>query len=293
MAPSQLFKYEWRVIKFTQKYIDNDVFEFVDGRKLKLIFSENILKLIQDKYPESLRGQILLAEDGKYYRFSDLNKTAEFGGKGKNYGVQIEERQIENFNKALDEFKVIPIKLGNDTYEVLELQKTPGQPKSDFHFLSKMRREIAWISHKDGKRAFDFSQYSGITEQGISDNPEVKDFIEAVKTKFPKGIDRATTVARKIESKKIKMRSVYGNQYGGPFGRQNVTCLLQGDIKLEKSGNNFKIDAYHVHLNGDDLDGEFEPVLMCSYKNDRSQNGVASARFSISPIKSRKINEMI
>lgn len=264
-----------------------------DGRKLKLIFSEPILKLIQDKYPESLRGRILLAEDGNYYRFSDLNKTAEFGGKGKGFGVQIEIRQIESFNKALDEFKVIPIKLGARIYDVLELQKTPGIPKSDFHFIDRNKKEVVWISHKDGKRAFDFQQYSGVSEQGIHNDPEVKDFIETVKQKFPDGIDRATTVARKINNRRVKMRSIYGIDFGEAFGKQNVTVLLQGDLKLEKEGNNFTINAFNVHLNGDDLTGEYEPVLMCSYKGDRDSEGVKGGRFSISPIKARKINEFV
>lgn len=242
---------------------------------------------------DQLRGPILSANDGKHYRFSDLNKTKEFGGKGKGWGVEIEQRQIEAFNKALDNFKVIPIEIGNKTYDVLELQKTPGIPKSDFHFIDSMKKEIVWISHKDGKRAFDFQQYSGISEREIHDEKEVKDFIETVKQKFPKGIDRSTTVARKIENRKIKMRAIYGVDYGGAFGKQNVTLLAQGDLKLEKSGNTFKIDAFRVHLNGTDLVGEYEPVLMCSYKGDRDQEGVKGGRFTISSIKARKINDFV
>ena len=293
MSPAELFKHSYRVDKFIDKYCNEKAFELTDGRKLKLIFSDYVLKMIQDKNQESLRGQILLAEDGKYYRLSELNKSKEFGGRGKGWGVDIETRQIESFNKALDEHKVIPIKIGTDVYDVLELQKTPGIPKSDFHFISKIHKEIAWISHKDGKRSFDFSQYSGITETGIENDKEIKDFIETVKNKFPDGIPRATTVARGIDNKKIKMRSVYGINFGGAFGRQNVTVLLQGDIKLEKDGHNFKINAYHVHLNGDELVGEYEPTLLCTYKGDRSQNGIKGARFSISPKNSRKVNEWV
>lgn len=293
MSPRELLKYQWRSDKFIEKYINGDVFELTSGRIVKLIYSESIVQLIQAKEPESLRGRILLTTENESLRFSDLNKTPEFGGKGKNFGVQIELRQIESFNKALDEYKVIPLKIGNRTYDVLELQKTQGIPKSDFHFVDRMKKEIVWISHKDGKRAFDFQQYSGITEVGIHDDKEVKDFIEAVRRKFPNGIDRATTVARKIDNRKIKMKAIYGIQFGGPFGRHNVTVLLQGDLTLAKSGNMFSVDAFNVHPNGDDLNGEYEPVLMATYKGDRDGEGVKGARFTISPIKARKINEMI
>ncbi len=293
MAPAELFKYQWRIDRFIDKFRNEEEFELTDGRKVKLIFSEITLQLIQDKYLDQLRRPILSADDGNHYRLSDLNKTAEFGGKGKGWGVQIELKQIESFNATLDNYKVVPIEIGNKQYEVLELQKTPGIPKSDFHFINAMKKEIVWISHKDGKRAFDFQQYSGVSERGIHEDKEVKDFIETVKQKFPKGIDRATTVARKISNNKIKMRSIYGVDYGGSFGKQNVTLLTQGDLKLEKVGDHFKIDAFHVHLNGDDLLGEYEPVLMCSYKGDRDQEGVKGARFTISPIKARKINDWI
>ena len=51
--------------------------------------------------------------------------------------------------------------------------------------------------------------------------------------------------------------------------------------------------TYNVHLNGDELKGDFEPILTSIYKGDRDQFGIKGARFSIYPLGGRKINEFI
>ena len=88
------------------------------------------------------------------------------------------------------------------------------------------------------------------------------------------------------------MYSVYGNQFGGPLGRQNTSILLQGPVKLVKRGKVYELESNHVHLNGESVDsGGFEPVLMAIYKGDRDNEGIKGTRLAIQPIQSRKGDE--
>ena len=87
--------------------------------------------------------------------------------------------------------------------------------------------------------------------------------------------------------------SVYGNNYGGAFGRQNVTILLQGPVKLVKTGSIYTLSANHVHFNGESFDNtSYEPVLYARY-GDRSDAGVFRARIVIMSIEARKLKETI
>ena len=64
------------------------------------------------------------------------------------------------------------------------------------------------------------------------EDSEVQDFITSVKLIFPRGIDKGMTVGCTIVNNNLKMRSVYGVEYGGAFGRQNVTVVMQGPIDI-------------------------------------------------------------
>ena len=75
--------------------------------------------------------------------------------------------------------------------------------------------------------------------------------------------------------------------------KQNVRVVLQGPVELRKVGKNWEFTANHAHENGEDITGEFEPVMMAIYKGDRSNFGVAGARFAIQPKGSRKVTEWI
>ena len=149
-----------------------------------------------------------------------------------------------------------------------------------------------WISHKDGSRAKDFQQWGGISERKepkIFNHKETQKFIEDLKRVYPDGLPPATTLFRHIKDEKLKMWSVYGNEYGSKMGEQNVTVLLQGPVSLKKSGRNYLLDSNHVHFNGDSVDGDgYDPVLMAIFKGDRSDAGVKGTRIDISPVGGRK-----
>lgn len=288
---SEIYKYDWRLELFLNKYKSEDQFTLLDGNSKKFVYSEQIYQWIENKETDHLRGKILLGDDNVYYSLTDLQKTSEFGGRGSGSGTHIEEREIAKVNQAIED--VITLKIGESKHDVKKVDKTPGTPKSDMHFLDVNSNEVIWLSHKAGSKPTDFQQFGGMTEKGIRESPEITDFIHTTQKMFPSGIPNKTTVARKIEDSNLKLKSVYGIDYGKELGRQNVSLVVQGNLKLEANNGFYSVNANMVHVNGVAMANNYEPVLMSSYKGDRTQFGVKGARFTISPIGCRKINLFI
>lgn len=72
---------------------------------MSFVFSLEILKLIWERNVEQLRGPILVGKDNNLYRLGDLEKTKEFGGKGKNSTINKELFQIEQLKKQIYDIK--------------------------------------------------------------------------------------------------------------------------------------------------------------------------------------------
>lgn len=305
LSASELLKYDWRVQKFAEKYKAGEQFELVSKQKVKLLYEDSIYKTLLKKKPAEIQKIIFRDSKSKTktYKLNSFAKNEEFGGKpvGGGAGVGIEMREIDSINEQLNEIKsktgesFVPIKVKAKTYRAVKCVKTKGVPKSDFSILDENGNEIIWLSHKEGSSARDFQQWGGMTETNIQNHPEAQKFIKKVQEKFPKGIPNATTVASMIKDSKLKKMSIYGVDYdvGKPLGLQNVSVVLQGPVKLRKVGKAWEFMANHAHENGEDITGDFEPVMMAIYKGDRSNFGVQGARFAIQPKGSRKITEWI
>lgn len=315
LSAAELRKYDWRPAIFVKKLKEKSRFELLDGKKVTLKLMPGVEDVLYHGTMKEL--QDLRFTDGRknVYKLTDFLKNAEFGGKGpggstKKQDMQLaslrqqiqtlrEKKELANLRQQIDNAKTkeksatIRIKVGSTVWNVFDAATTPNHPKSDFHLLDLNLKECVWISHKDGKQARDFQQWGGMSakhEPEIHNHPETQKFIEDLKGMYPTSLTPATTVVRFIKDKKLKNMAVYGNQYGHAYGRQNCNILLQGEIKLKKAGQNYVLDANHVHLNGDDMTGPYEPVFMAVYKGDRSDFGIGGARITIAPIGSRKIN---
>jgi hypothetical protein len=301
LAASELLKYDWRLSVFLEKYRKKQPFELVGGQKVTFVYDEQVDKVLQKKNTQQLNNLRFRDAKDKIYKLSDIKKTTEFGGKGSGAGVNIEMREIKSLNEQLTVAKnklksaTVPIKIKNKIYNVAECVKTPGVPKSDFHLIDINGKEVVWISHKEGRTPKDFQQWGGMSEKEapVYNHSETQAFIRVVQAMFPEGITPATTVARRIKDTTLQAYSVYGIDYGKELGRQNVSLVLQGPVKLEQQGKFYTITANHAHENGEELDGGFEPVFMAIYKGDRDNFGVKGARFGISPLESRKITKMV
>jgi len=302
LSPAELRKYDWRVEVFLKKLQTKSPFEVIGGKKVVLICPKSGEKILRNGTNSELSNLRFATANGEIFKLSDIVKNVEFGGKGERSGTIKEDRALESLREQINEAKkkeksaTIKIQIGSKVYNVEGIESTPGTPKSDFHLLDVNGNENIWISHKDGKTEKDFQQWGGMSERSepiIYRHPDVQKFINDLLELYPDGLPRATTLARKIKDTTLKMMSVYGNNFGKSFGRQNVTITLQGDIKLVKSGSYYKIDAYHTHPNGDDMKGGYEPVFMAIFKGDRSDFGIKGTRVVIAPLGCRKITGFI
>ena len=221
---------------------------------------------------------------------NDFFKTPEFGGKGAGSGTAAEDAALTNFRRELTMamqktgMPYVNIKVNGRVVQAVNVVSTPGTPKSDFHLVDAMGNEVAWISHKDGRTSKDFQQWGGLTElRNVAPNhPEIESFIDAVRADSPNGLDGSKSYARVFQDKKLKMLAVYGIDFGKRPGRQNVDVLLQGPIKLRQVGKNFVLTSNHTMENGTMPDGGYTPQLFVR-KGDRSNFGIANARFMVAP----------
>lgn len=187
---------------------------------------------------------------------NDFLKTPEFGGKGAGSGTAAEDRELGQLRKAIEAamvkagVSILPMTVGGRNIDVVGVDSTPGTPKSDFHLVDPDGNEVAWISHKDGSKPTHFQQYGGLSGQAFASNTEVAKFMNDLKTKFPEGMKRGESAWRTCKDKKVIMQSVWGVDYGGARGRNNVDEFHQGPMKIVKSGGRFVITSNHSDTNG-------------------------------------------
>lgn len=304
LSPAELRKYDWRSDVLIRKIKEKEPVQLVNNRMVIFDMPEDGENKIRNADGKELSGLRFKGNDGGEYKLSDILKNKDFGGKGAGSGTAKEDVALKSLIAQIDEAKstvgksTIPIKIGARFYDVYSAASTPGTPKSDFHLIDIDGKEIVWISHKDGKTPKDFQQWGGLSEKKeptINRHKETQAFINDIKTKeYPNNdFPRATTLAREIEDPKLKNMSIYGNDFGKQFGRQNVTLLLQGNIKLVQTGDHFILESFHTHLNGERMSPEFEPVFLAIYKGDRSDFGIKGVRVVIAPRASRKITRYI
>ena len=276
-----------------------------NGRKVKIDPAvANTLRSIEDLaqyqqgqsivFPTTLRGQV---------RLTQLYKDSIFSGRTQNT-TAAEDAEVSSIRRMLENIKnktgsdFVTLKIGKNFYQVVNVESTPGTPKSDFHFRDVNGNMVGFVSHKDGATATAIQQWGGITVRGepmLAAHPETQAFVATCQAKFGNQMPRATTVARRITDNRLKMQAVYGNGFGGPYGIQNVDVLLQGTVNISKvDASRYKLTASaQTHSNGDPIGGAYEPVFMCIYKGDRANYGINDARMVISGRGGRSIKEYV
>jgi len=236
-------------------------------------------------------------------RLSQLYKDDAFKTRIGNPAAK-EEYQIKLVREQLEKIKekigsdFIKLRVGTNTYEVTEVENTPGTPKSDMNFIGRNGVRLGFCSLKDGATANAIQQWGGTSvsrEPIIAAHPEVQAFVKTAKEMFPTEIPQGTTVAREISDQKLRMQGIYGSGYGGSFGVNNVDVLLQGTVKINAINFiEYKITGSAMtHSNGSTLPPEYQPVLMAIYKGDRSDYGIKNARINLYSKSGRTKRRMI
>ena len=256
----------------------------VDGNRISKM--EEVAKLLKNfgaKIDRNLSGSSIggIVVNGIKIRI----KTA-----GRSAGLDVEAKALDDLNDAIVCAVIltggpISVRVKNRSIgNIVQVVKTAGTPKSDFHLADENNKPLIHISHKKGSTPRDFQQWGGVTEDRILNHPEVKQFGINCRALYGNRIPSGESVFAKIKDSDLKMMAVFGVMYDRPVTDVNrVDVLLQGDPGLKYvSDGTYRLTATgSVHYHGDIPDGEFEPVLAMIYKGDRDQLGIKGARASI------------
>ena len=311
LSPKELAKRD-NFTRFVNRIKTNGYFTLNEGNGQRVQITQKFayqLKSLQDleKFKDNRNSVVLPtgSTGSSSIRLSQLYKDDAFKTRIGNPTAK-EEYQIKLVREQLEKIKekigsdFIKLRVGNNTYEVTEVEKTPGypEPKSDMNFIGRNGVRLGFCSLKDGATAASIQQWGGTSvraEPIIAAHPEVQAFVKTAKEMFPTEIPQGTTVAREISDQKLRMQGIYGTGYGGSFGVNNVNVLLQGSVKINAiSSTEYKITGSAMtHSNGATLPPEYQPVLMAIYKGDRSNYGIKNARLVISAKGGRTKRQMV
>ena len=309
LSPKELAKRNNFTV-FVNRIKTNGYFTLNEGNGQRVQITQKFayqLKSLQDleKFKDN-KGSVILptgSTGSSSIRLSQLFKDDAFKTRTGNPTAK-EEEQIKLVREQLEKIKekigsdFIKLRVGNNTYEVTEVEDTPGTPKSDMNFIGRNGVRLGFCSLKDGATASAIQQWGGASvsrEPIIAAHPEVVAFVKTAREMFPTEIPQGTTVAREITDPKLRMQGIYGSGYGGSIGVNNVDVLLQGTVKINAINfTEYKITGSAMtHSNGSTLPPEYQPVLMAIYKGDRSDYGIKNARINLYSKSGRTKRQMI
>jgi hypothetical protein len=227
-------------------------------------------------------------------KLTQLEKTADLGGEASGKRLDKETKALESLQQQISELKgnkpYILIDVGGDVVKAAGVVNVEKTPKSDFNLVDVNNNPVAFISHKDGSPASPkkFGQWGGVS--AFANHPEVKNFARRFLKQYPNGMPSgATSLSYPIKDPDLQMKAVYGKDFGGPFGLNNVNCIIQGPPKLEKIGNNkYKLSGLLLLTNGEELPDGYQPIFIARYFGGRNDLGIPNTRILMYPKFGRK-----
>ena len=282
-----------RATTIADKIQKGDSFAMVDGTNKELDFAkpeyEELFKNQQLEKIKQLGGSrvnkfaFFIDSEDNYYGLDSLLKDKDLGGQGKGAGTKAEDAALGNF-KALVEKLVqdnggpITVIVNGEKYpDIVTVQTQPKFPKADFNMIDSKGNAVVFISHKKasykGASPDDFIRWGGFSE--YAKDPEVKLFIKELKKFLAannlKSMPNASNFMKEINSDELAKKIVYGRDFGGPFGINNVTVAIQGTVQLEPKENGvYNLSGEHVYFNGQTPKGDYRPMLVGKFRSDRS-----------------------
>lgn len=302
LTPGEIKKRPYRAEVLMEKLNKkNDDFYLSTGKTVKISKDKNLelvmalAEFVRTGNTTRLAAVKIKTSTGSEIKLSDLGKTGEFGGGGKGAGTAAEDRALGDLRKKLlailekERVPFIMLDVGGKVVHASDVVTTPGTPKSDFHIIDPQGKEVAWISHKDGTTAKAYQQYGGLTELNtlFPGHPEIQAFINDAKVVSGGTFNPSESYMRPLVDKEIMKASVYGIDYRKATGRQHVNMLCQGTMNIKKAGTNYKLTSVHDMASGHLPTQEYRCMLFVR-KGDRSNFGIANARFMVAPAAIRR-----
>ena len=281
----------------------NDGVEFLTTKGLVVLDKNVDLKalrsaMLEKGYSNRFKGTMESGQITELMYPKDFYKTSQFGGKGAGSGTVAEDRNLKIFRAEIQKVLektgelYLTLDIGNRKVkcaDCITVPAPPGRaPKADFAIIDPEGNQVAWISHKDGSKPQDFQQYGGLSGPAFASSSEVKKFMNDIAKLYPKGLESGISLQRPVKDNKVIMKSVYGIDFGGNRGINNVDEFHQGPMGLNKLGNSYKIKSVHSGKNGTALKGSgYEPIYFARYTTDRGANVaglfVGKARIGVFP----------
>ena len=260
----------------------NNNFLTISGEKVELEFiSDEIKNIFLNKEWNKITNNTTLFKDknNNKYTLIDIVKTNEFGGKEKGASVRKETSALNQGNIELqkilsdENLESITILVGDKYYNGCKsIINQPKTPKSDFNIISNEGPEI-FISHKDGNTPKDFIRWGGYSK--YINHPEVLYFKNKIIEQTNGELKSKDSFYKKINDTDLKKKIVFGSDFGNSYGINNVTCVIQGNIKFDKIDNGvYKLNGDKIWLNGELPEELYEPILFASYRDNRNDLGI-------------------
>jgi len=178
------------------------------------------------------------------------------------------------------------------------------EPKSDFAFKNALGKKILFISHKNGTGPDAFNQYGGVSESSsgniqdaakIYNNVEVQTYLSRLYQLYDDAVNRGRlipnnpynssgkltkSVYKLVTSSQLVNEAVYGPDYGGPYGPDNVHLIGQGEFIFNRLINSDDDIYYQLSFSGSmELNGEtrlflnnnngYRATLITTYRDGR------------------------
>jgi len=202
---------------------------------------------------------------GLLYKYNSLDKSYKLNSPSPTERGELAVlQQINTYITKLN--KPITVKVGKHIFKnIYGANKVEGTPKADialvtFDERTKKFNDVCFISHKMGKDAGSFQQYSGITDKAdgrkagsISKDKTVIEFLRAISKIQKVIVEKKERFFRTIKDKKLIGKAVYGPEFGSTqYNIDNIHVIGQGDVKFTKSGDKHILDfTTHASYNPD------------------------------------------
>ena len=237
------------------------------GEKIKItsgtIYNVNVTKGPLGRTRTEQCAQIRYKSKTGYLKITSIRKPTSAGDAAEKRTLTLTQNLLEQLKQVAgvgrggnSSFNITVPGLGpiNGISGIKKVGTRPlgREAKADFALTDKRGKEILYVSHKQGKTASAFQQYGGVSEKSgtpgnpklIMDDPEVQQFFDDLHSLYeddelklkqfpnnPFGNGRLNKrVFRYLGDPTLISRSVYGPDFGRPFGPDNVHLLGQGEF---------------------------------------------------------------